>query len=113
MQAARSDTAGAYQYRYFGGLRLLLAALVMLQHFAADMAPVALGRVVVPYTVGSVAVLVFFALSGFVITEAVDCVYRKRPGAFLTNRMLRIGPHFVLAIALSMLAHAFFRIVGG
>ncbi len=113
MQSARPNTAGAYQYRYFGGFRLLLAALVMLQHFSADMAPVALGKVMVPYTVGNIAVLVFFALSGFVITEAVDCVYSKRPGAFLTNRLLRIGPHFVLAVALSMLAHEFFRITGG
>src|SRR5947209_2601884 len=113
MQHPRSGAEGAYQYRYFGGLRLVLAALVMLQHFAADLAPVPLARAVAPYAVGSMAVLAFFALSGFVITEAVDRVYRDRPGAFLANRLLRIGPHFVLAVALSILAHEFFRFTGG
>ena len=102
-----------YQYRHFGGFRLVLAALVMLQHFAADLAPEPLARVFAPYALGGMGVLVFFAMSGFVITEAVDCVYRKRPGAFLGNRLLRIVPHFVLAVALSMLAHEVFRAAGG
>src|SRR5271165_2151975 len=67
-----------YQYRHFGGFRLVLAALVMLQHFAADLAPEQLAKVFAPYALGGMAVLVFFAMSGFVITEAVDCVYRER-----------------------------------
>lgn len=113
MQRARSDAGSAYQYRYFGGFRLMLAMLVMLQHFAADLAPMPLALAMAPFAAGSMAVRVFFALSGFVITEAVDCVYRDRPGAFLANRLLRIGPHFVLALALSMLAHEFFRLAGG
>jgi peptidoglycan/LPS O-acetylase OafA/YrhL len=91
----------------------MLAMLVMLQHFAADLAPMPLALAMAPFAAGSMAVRVFFALSGFVITEAVDCVYRDRPGAFLANRLLRIGPHFVLALALSMLAHEFFRLAGG
>jgi hypothetical protein len=57
---------GAYQYRYFGGFRLVLAALVMIQHFAADLAPAPLAAALAPYAVGSMAVLAFFALSGFV-----------------------------------------------
>jgi peptidoglycan/LPS O-acetylase OafA/YrhL len=104
---------GAYRYRYFGGFRLLLAALVMIQHFAADLAPAPLAAALAPYAVGSMAVLAFFALSGFVITEAVDTVYRNRARPFLTNRLLRIVPHFLLAVALSMAAHALFRAVGG
>jgi peptidoglycan/LPS O-acetylase OafA/YrhL len=79
-----------YQYRYFGSFRLLLAMLVMEQHFVADLAPAPLAIALAPYAFGNVAVLVFFALSGFVITEAVDSIYRGRPGAFLTNRLLRI-----------------------
>ena len=102
-----------YQYRHFGAFRLVLAGLVMLQHFAADLAPATLAKALAPYPVGGVAVLVFFALSGFVITEAVDCIYRQRPGAFLGNRLLRIVPHFLLAVALSMLAHEIFRATGG
>ncbi len=102
-----------YRYRYFGAFRLLLAALVMLQHFAADLAPEPLATALAPYGEGSMAVLVFFALSGFVITEAVDSCYRKRPGAFLVNRLLRIVPHFLIAVALSMIAHEIFRATGG
>jgi len=102
-----------YRYRHFGGFRLGLAVLVMLQHFAADLAPAPLTAAFAPYAVGSIAVLAFFALSGFVITEAVDCIYDQRPGAFLGNRMLRIVPHFLLAVALSMLAHEIFRATGG
>jgi peptidoglycan/LPS O-acetylase OafA/YrhL len=102
-----------YQYRYFGAFRLLLAVLVMTQHFGADLAPAALAGAMAPFAVGSVAVLVFFALSGFVITEAVDSVYANRPGPFLTNRLLRIVPHFLLAVSLAMLAHEFFRLAGG
>ena len=109
----RYGSVGVYQYRSFGGFRLLLAVLVMVQHFGADLAPAPLATALAPYLTGSVAVLVFFALSGFVITEAVDSVYRNRPIPFLTNRLLRIVPHFLLAVALSMLAHEFFRLAGG
>jgi peptidoglycan/LPS O-acetylase OafA/YrhL len=108
---ARADIT--YQYRYFGGFRLLLAVLVMVQHFVADLAPAPLAMALAPYAPGNAAVLVFFALSGFVITEAVDSVYSDRPGPFLANRLLRIVPHFLLAVALAMLAHKFFRLAGG
>jgi peptidoglycan/LPS O-acetylase OafA/YrhL len=113
VQTVRRVADGIYQYRYFGTFRLLLAALVMGQHFGADLAPAALAETIAPFALGGVAVLVFFALSGFVITEAVDSVYRNRPGSFLTNRLLRIVPHFVLAVVLAMLAHEFFRLAGG
>ena len=103
----------ALAYRPFGGFRLLLAALVMWQHFAADLAPAALADAMAPYAVGSVAVLVFFALSGFVITEAADRVYRDRPLAFAGNRLLRIVPHFVLAVTLSFAALLVFSWWGG
>src|ERR1700712_3911845 len=96
-QVRRAGEFGPYQYRYFGTFRLVLATLVMTQHFAADLAPEPLAVAMAPYTVGNVAVLVFFALSGFVITEAVDSVYRRRPGPFLTHRLLRIVPHFLVA----------------
>jgi peptidoglycan/LPS O-acetylase OafA/YrhL len=100
-------------YRPFGMFRLLLALLVMCQHYLADLAPQALADAAAPFAFGGIAVLVFFALSGFVISEAIDCIYRGRAKAFLENRLLRIVPHFVLALALSMLAHALFREVGG
>jgi peptidoglycan/LPS O-acetylase OafA/YrhL len=105
--------ASPYRYRHFGGFRLLLASLVMLQHFGADLAPEPLMLVLAPYRLGDMAVLVFFALSGFVITNAVDAVYQSRPGAFLGNRLLRILPHFILAVAWSMAAHQLFSLAGG
>ncbi|BCP56352.1 hypothetical protein K32_49690 [Kaistia sp. 32K] len=107
------SATASYVYRPFGAFRLLLAFLVMIQHFGADLAPEALRAALAPYYMGDMAVLVFFALSGFVIAEAIDCMYRNRPGAFLENRFLRIAPHFVLAVALSMLAHQAFRTFGG
>lgn len=113
MLPVRRSADSVYRYRYFGSFRLLLAALVMAQHFGADLAPAPLAVALAPFAFGSSAVLVFFALSGFVITEAVDAVYRDRPIAFLTNRLLRIMPHFVLAVALAMLAHEVFRLAGG
>jgi peptidoglycan/LPS O-acetylase OafA/YrhL len=100
-------------YRPFGTFRLLLAILVMCQHYFADLAPEPLSHLVARVWFGGIAVLVFFALSGFVISEAIDCIYRGRAKAFLENRLLRIVPHFVLAVAFSMLAHAMFRAIGG
>ncbi|WP_298957951.1 acyltransferase [uncultured Methylobacterium sp.] len=97
-------------YRPFGAFRLLLAVKVLQQHFLANLAPAGLAQAAQPYEIGSVSVLVFFALSGFVICEAADRVYGGRPGAFLANRLLRIVPLFVaatvLAIAVCWLFHA-------
>jgi peptidoglycan/LPS O-acetylase OafA/YrhL len=95
----------AYTYRCFGAFRLLLAALVVFQHFSADLAPDSFAYRLLPYEFGGVAVLVFFALSGFVITEAVDQIYWNKPLGFLTNRLLRIMPHFIAAVALSIVLH--------
>lgn len=95
-------------YRFFGAFRLLLAILVLLQHFIANIGPVAWMRAAHPYAIGEVAVLAFFALSGFVICEAIDRFYGRRPVAFLLNRLLRIVPHFVVAVLLSFVVHAVF-----
>ena len=62
--------------------------LVMAQHFGADLAPAPLAAALAPYMTGGVAVLVFFALSGFVITEAVDSVYRSRSGSFFDEPLV-------------------------
>jgi peptidoglycan/LPS O-acetylase OafA/YrhL len=47
---------------------------------------------------GSIAVLLFFAVSGFVVTEAAATIYAGRPVAFITNRFLRIYPTYLLAV---------------
>ena len=96
-------------YRPFGTFRLLLASLVVFQHFTANAAPDPLHTFALGLSPGSSAVLVFFALSGFVIAEAVERFYLGKPFAFLGNRMLRIVPHFVLAMTISVAVHyAFF-----
>ncbi len=98
-----------YQYRPFGSFRLGLAFLVVLQHFVANAAPLGpLYDYVIPYELGSLAVLVFFCLSGFVITEAVSRVYFDKPLAYLANRFLRIMPHFVVAILIAVIIYAVF-----
>jgi peptidoglycan/LPS O-acetylase OafA/YrhL len=101
-----------YQYRYFGLFRLCLASLVMFQHFAANAAPLGLTLAVQGYEVGSLAVLAFFCLSGFVIAEAVDVAYRNRPVDFMINRLLRVYPHFAVATVLSILLHKVFVAAG-
>jgi peptidoglycan/LPS O-acetylase OafA/YrhL len=109
---AHEQNHAKIDYRHFGTFRLLLAILVVLQHFLANLAPEPLATASLPYEFGSVAVLVFFALSGFVISEAADRVYAGRPAAFLANRLLRILPHFVLATAVAILLYAAFDLAG-
>lgn len=94
-----------FEYRAFGAYRYLLAVLVMLQHFSANAAPDNFAQTLLGYELGSLAVYAFFALSGFVIMEAADTIYQAKPVPFMANRMLRLYPHFLLALLLSMLFH--------
>jgi len=86
--------------------------LVLLQHTLANLAPPRLAAIFTSNEMGSIAVLVFFALSGFVIAEAADRLYRDRPIAFLANRLLRIVPHFLIAVVLSIAIHYAFSKAG-
>lgn len=88
-------------YRNFGAFRLILAFLVVIQHFAPGLAPMGFVRAVAPLEVGSIAVYAFFALSGFVIVEAAHLIYQGRAKAFLINRLLRILPHFLITVLLA------------
>ncbi len=95
-----SRLAARGAYRPFGAFRLALALMVALQHLQyllpdADRAPF--------HTMGfgAIAVGVFFALSGFIVAEATDSVYAARPGAFLANRLLRVVPPYLAALAVS------------
>ena len=84
-----------------------------MQHFVANAGPLgALYDHVIPYEVGSLAVLVFFCLSGFVITEAVTRIYFDKPVAYLTNRLLRIVPHYLVALVIAVVVHAVFYMRG-
>lgn len=88
-----------YQYRYFGAFRLLLALMVAVSHFQVTHAPLAARPFLLP--LGEVAVLLFFILSGYIITEALFIFYNGRPGAFIANRFFRIFPPYFAALAIS------------
>lgn len=90
-------------YRPFGAFRTLLALLVVAQH-VGPLGPAGMDWTV--WATGSTAVLAFFALSGFVITEAAERFYQGRPGAFAVNRGIRIVPQYLLAMVLAIAAVA-------
>ena len=91
-------------YRPLGTFRLFLALLVVFQHYVQWVFPGAVQRAVMPFEPGSTAVYVFFCLSGLVIAEAADRVYRGRTIAFAANRFLRIVPLYVATIAATVAA---------
>lgn len=77
--------------------RFVLALLVLLWHAlpVSGLADPAL----LATDFGPVAVFVFFVLSGTIITEAALAYYAGRPLAFLGNRLLRLWPGYLVALA--------------
>ena len=102
--AAVSARAARPALRPFGALRFVLAALVMLHHYGIDLSPEWIKAVVVPVGPGDMAVMVFFALSGFIILEAASFFYARRAWPFLANRTLRIVPGYFAALIAAVLA---------
>jgi peptidoglycan/LPS O-acetylase OafA/YrhL len=86
------------EYRLFGIFRLVLAVFVAVQHMLHSILPAHFGDAIGSLEVGSVAVLMFFALSGFIVCEAAERNYTGRPSAFAANRLLRIVPTYILAV---------------
>jgi peptidoglycan/LPS O-acetylase OafA/YrhL len=97
--------AASALYRPLGFFRFCLALLVVLQHFQ-HLLPPARRAIFSHIGFGAIAVCVFFAVSGFVVAEAVAVFYAERPGAFLANRALRMVPPYVAALALAVFVHA-------
>jgi peptidoglycan/LPS O-acetylase OafA/YrhL len=91
------------KYRYFGAFRLLLALMVVVQHAMPGYGPPELRAALAPLEIGSGAVLLFFVLSGFIVVEAAMLFYEGRAGAFLTNRLIRIYPPYIVAVLLTLL----------
>lgn len=87
----------ALEWRLFGTYRLMLAMLVVTSH-SSNFLP----AWVMPLALGNVGVFSFFVLSGFVISEACDRVYRGATGRFLLNRFLRLYPTYWAACALAV-----------
>jgi peptidoglycan/LPS O-acetylase OafA/YrhL len=90
-------------YRPLGFFRFSLAILVLVQHGQHLLPP---GHRLIVSHLGLTAVAVFFAVSGFVVTEVNAVFYQGRPLAFFTNRLLRLVPPYAAALALSVLVHA-------
>jgi len=74
----------------------------MMQHYLQWCWQGQVQHLVMPVLPGSVAVCVFFLLSGFVIIEAADLIYARRPAAFFINRLLRIVPLYFVVICFSL-----------
>jgi peptidoglycan/LPS O-acetylase OafA/YrhL len=96
-----APVALAQPYRPIGTFRLFLAGLVLVSHSSAMLPPF-----VAPLSLGNVGVLMFFAVSGFVIAEALDLFYRDRPLRFLANRFLKIYPAYWAALPLAAIGLA-------
>jgi peptidoglycan/LPS O-acetylase OafA/YrhL len=94
----------AARYRAFGALRCLLALMVAVHHFQY-LLPEAWRGPFHALGLGVTAVAVFFVISGFIVAEATASFYRARPGAFLLNRLLRLVPPYLAALAVSVAAH--------
>lgn len=94
-------------YRTLGSFRFLLAMIVVMGGHSAWLAPeFPLARFLADSRAGSIAVLVFFVISGFVITEAAATFYKARYKAFAINRALKIVPAYLAALVLAIVAHA-------
>jgi peptidoglycan/LPS O-acetylase OafA/YrhL len=77
-----------------GVYRLLLAALVVLFHFGG-----------LSWIVGRVAVFGFYCVSGFLIFQVLDRVYadeHRGMWRFYGNRLLRLGPLYVVYVVLTL-----------
>jgi peptidoglycan/LPS O-acetylase OafA/YrhL len=98
-------------YRLFGGLRFLLAVMVVASHSALLGGP-EIAAILKPWGLGNVAVMVFFCLSGYIIAEALDAFYVNRIGGFLANRALRIIPPYMAALAVSIGVHLWLASLG-
>jgi peptidoglycan/LPS O-acetylase OafA/YrhL len=101
------------QYRFFGFFRLLLAAMVVVQHGLPSLGPEALRTWLPPLEIGSVAVLLFFVLSGFIVVEAAAMFYERRPVPFLVNRLIRIYPPYIVAVLITAAMIALAERFGG
>jgi peptidoglycan/LPS O-acetylase OafA/YrhL len=88
-------------YRLFGGFRFALATMVLLQHCLL-LLPNPAKETFYWLELGAVAVTVFFALSGFVVAEAMASFYAGRPARFLANRALRIFPLYGAVLVLTI-----------
>jgi peptidoglycan/LPS O-acetylase OafA/YrhL len=93
----------------FGAIRLILASVVILSHCYPAIHGNFEGECLWSFTrrqmeLSAVAVNLFFATSGYLIT--LSWLRTPRPGTFLMKRVLRIYPGFVVASVISLIVVA-------
>jgi peptidoglycan/LPS O-acetylase OafA/YrhL len=85
------------RFNHLGRLRIFLATLVLISHaFPLTNAQEPLGALTGSVTGGSIAVVGFFFISGFLVTRSWIRV--KRPIEFVVNRLFRIWPALFIAL---------------
>jgi len=92
-------------YRPLGAFRFMLALMVVVRHFEHLLQP-PVPAYLREAGLGMVAVAVFFVISGFVVAEASIVFYSGRPLAFFLNRLLRVVPPYLAALALAVTVQA-------
>jgi len=92
-------------YRLFGAFRFFLALAVVLGHSWGFSVAADQFFFLREIGTGNVAVVGFFVLSGYVISEAVSLFYAGRPLRFLGNRAMRLLPPYLMALAISVALH--------
>lgn len=92
-------------YRLFGAFRFFLALAVVLSHSWGFSVAADQFFFLREIGIGNVAVVGFFVLSGYVISEAVSLFYAGRPLRFLGNRAMRLLPPYLMALAISVAVH--------
>jgi peptidoglycan/LPS O-acetylase OafA/YrhL len=89
------------------GLRAIAAGMIFFYHWffqEAKSLPLALRA---PFDVGYVAVPIFFALSGFLLTTRYHAALEQKHitfGAYLTRRLIRIYPLYFVVLTLFVMA---------
>jgi len=104
-EPARRSSVRAPIYRPLGALRFMLALMVMVRHFEHLLRP-PVPSCLRDAGLGMVAVAVFFVISGFVVAEAGIVFYSARPLSFFLNRLLRVVPPYLAALALAVAVQA-------
>ena len=110
--SAPPDTAGRVRFPNLDGLRAIAALMVFAHHFDSTFALIRgaeRARLAFLDVCGRVGVLLFFVLSGFLITylllEERERTGRVRIGAFYARRALRIWPlYFAVALVAFFIA---------